>query len=185
MAPSLTNTQEVLMSKSLCSVGGCDRQIKARGLCSKHYQKWQRYRNNPWPTAESRFWSMVNKTDTCWVWTGGLSRGYGKFFGKGAHRYAYEALVGPIPEGLQLDHLCRNPPCVNPAHLEPVTPRVNTLRGVGPQALNARKTHCKRGHEFTAENTYKNQGQRICRQCSRDKARRWWRSRHPGYQPRV
>ena len=101
----------------------------------------------------------------CWIWIGAVNPfGYGwqqrggrKFM---AHRVVYEALVGPIPHGMQLDHLCRVKCCVNPAHLEPVTGQVNTLRGMGPSALNARKTHCQQGHEF-AQGKY----QRICRPC--------------------
>lgn len=125
-----------------------------------------------------RFWSKVTKTDTCWLWTAYLRRGYGKIKISNrtvlAHRFAYEMLVGPIPDGLQLDHLCRVRNCVNPAHLEPVTSRENTLRGATPAALNAAKTHCKNGHEYTPENTYlikptKTQpnGARACRTCRR------------------
>ena len=86
----------------------------------------------------ARFWAKVDKTETCWLWTGGQSAGYGRFGFKGrpnlgAHRFAYELLVGPIPPGLDLDHLCRVRNCVNPDHLEPVTRRENLLlRGGGP-----------------------------------------------------
>jgi hypothetical protein len=83
-----------------------------------------------------------------------------------AHRLAYELFVGPIPEGQTIDHLCRNRPCVNPGHLEVVDMRTNLLRGSSPTAQNARKTHCKHGHEFTPENTALKQGRyRICRTC--------------------
>src|SRR5690606_14050374 len=122
---------------------------------------------------EDRFWKKVEPTGFCWKWTGGLNPGgYGRFSVGGrcvaAHRFAYEALVGPIPEGLVLDHLCRNRACVNPDHTEPVTDRVNTLRGFGPSALNARATRCSEGHEFTDENTYLNQsGSRVCLTCMR------------------
>jgi hypothetical protein len=115
----------------------------------------------------------------CWLWTGSvMPRGYGKVtIAKRrllAHRIAYEAFVGPIPEGLTLDHLCRVRRCVNPGHLEPVTVRENTLRSpVAPAAINARKTHCVHGHEFSPENTRvqfrrSDQGEhRICRACAR------------------
>jgi hypothetical protein len=91
-----------------------------------------------------------------------------------ATRYGYAALVGPIPEGLQLDHLCRVRRCVRPDHLELVTSRENSLRGIGPAAINARKTHCSKGHPYDAENTaiYEGDGKRhrYCKQCNRDKA---------------
>jgi hypothetical protein len=85
-----------------------------------------------------------------------------------AHRYAYELLVGPIASGLVLDHLCRNPGCVNPKHLEPVTDRENTRRGISSAAENAKKTHCYRGHPFDERNTYVNlKGKRACRECAK------------------
>lgn len=104
----------------------------------------------------------------CWEWTGHIGRnGYGQFrLGRGhmtsPHRAAYEALVGPIPEGLQLDHLCRNKSCFNPSHLEPVTGAENIRRRA------AAVTHCCRGHEFTPENTRKERGShRRCKTCQR------------------
>ena len=122
-----------------------------------------------------RFWSKVDVSapNECWEWTAGRnSTGYGTFrIGRdmrGAHRVAYELSVGPIPEGLQIDHLCRNVTCVNPAHLEPVTQRENSLRGVSPAAVNATKTHCPKGHEYTPENTEMDSGGRRCRICRRD-----------------
>lgn len=118
-------------------------------------------------TVEERFWSKVDKSGECWEWTAGkYAWGYGQFsvgYKKiRAHRWAYEHLVGPIPEGLVIDHLCRNPPCVNPAHLEPVTGAENTRRGG-----NALKTHCPRGHEYDEANTRYCHGSRFCRACDR------------------
>jgi hypothetical protein len=126
-------------------------------------------------TAEQRFWPKVRKTDSCWIWTAAKGPlGYGAFWTgerlTGAHRFSYELLVGPIQEGLDLDHLCRNPSCVNPAHLDPVTHQVNLARGETGKATGAKnraKTHCPRGHEYSPVNTYINpgSGQRCCRTC--------------------
>jgi HNH endonuclease len=112
----------------------------------------------------------------CWIWTGAAAGPYGVVMLKGriqkAHRAVYEHLIGPIPKGLTLDHLCRVTLCVNPRHMEPVTGRVNTLRGDNPAATNAHKTQCKRGHPFTPANTYiQPSGGRSCRTCSRDRMR--------------
>lgn len=129
-----------------------------------------------WQAEE--FFARVEKTDGCWRWTAGVSgTNHGRFWtGERhvpAHRYSYEYAVGRIPEGLYLDHLCRNPRCVNPAHLEPVTPRTNVLRGTSMVAGNASKTHCLRGHEYTPENTYRDKkGKRSCRECARLKSLR-------------
>lgn len=123
-----------------------------------------------------RFWSRVEKTPSCWLWTGRTYNGYGltyvkvdgRWRSRGVHRVAYEMLVGPIPEGLQIDHLCRVRNCVNPDHLEPVTMLENVRRGISPTAINRRKKRCKYGHLFTPENTYYRQnGDRQCVECRR------------------
>jgi hypothetical protein len=107
----------------------------------------------------------------CWVWDKAKDRdGYGvtqiKRKNLRVHRAAYEAIVGPVPSGLVLDHLCRNRACYNPDHLEPVTNRENLMRGDTAAAKRAAQTHCKRGHEFTSANTYTtSQGNRSCREC--------------------
>jgi hypothetical protein len=117
----------------------------------------------------------------CWLWTAALNRhGYGILDGRYAHRVLYKALVGEVPDDLHLDHLCRVRNCVNPAHLEPVTPRVNVMRSTAVTATNAAKTHCKRGHPFDQRNTYvKPTGYRGCRTCHADteRARRAARKR--------
>lgn len=117
-----------------------------------------------------RFYAKVDKGGQCWLWTGAINgHGYGhiKIAGRMqyAHRVAYELEVGPIPDGLVLDHLCRNRSCVNPDHLEPVPHRANVLRGEGATASHARQESCKRGHPFDAANTYAWNGRRICRAC--------------------
>lgn len=122
----------------------------------------------------SLFWGRIGSMEDCWVWIGyKVNSGYGYFKHKGtmypAHRVSYWIHKGKVPEGLCLDHLCRNKGCVNPEHLEAVTNKENVLRGVGISAQNARKTHCARGHEFTPENTYNykgNRSYRCCRKCN-------------------
>jgi hypothetical protein len=150
------------------------------------------------PQTIERFWSKIDKhapvpdhapeLGPCWLWTAYCDKyGYGRLGGSIdgkdwtglAHVLAYELLVGPVPEGLELDHLCRVPPCCNPAHLEAVPHAVNlargTVHGIFAEANAARRaaTHCKRDHEFTPENTRINgQGHRECRTCKRDRMRR-------------
>lgn len=123
-----------------------------------------------------RFWAKVAIDPSgCLVWTAsGFSTGYGQFKHGGrnlmVHRFAYTALAGPIPDGLVLDHLCRNKRCVTPDHLEPVTDQVNILRGTAPTAVNAARTHCINGHPFDEANTWVTRaGKRMCRTCGRER----------------
>lgn len=136
------------------------------------------------PTLAERFWPKVNKAGpisihrpdlgSCWLWTASLTKpgGHGKFWIGGsfttAHRASYEILVGPIPDGRQLDHLCRVRHCVNPAHLEPVSSGENTLRGVSFAAVNAAKDCCPSGHLYDEANTRIYRGRRYCRTCNQN-----------------
>ena len=168
-----------------CSVDACINLIGpkgARGWCTKHYQMW-RLTGDPCgstaPSASARFWPKVNKGPGCWEWLNSKDGcGYGMFSYNGssmrAHRWSYEALVGPIPPGMQLDHLCRNPSCVNPSHLEPVTRDENLARGWGRRVKSGWVDHCINGHPYSAENTYTNpKGALVCRTCSAASRRRY------------
>lgn len=132
------------------------------------------------PRLPARFWAKVRLDESgCWAWIASVnSNGYAQISWqgspKGAHRVAYEALVGVVPSGLQLDHLCRIRSCVNPAHLEPVTGVENWRRGMSASALNARKTHCHIGHPLSGANliVYRN-GDRSCRACALERCHRY------------
>lgn len=190
------------MTERTCSYSGCDSPHYGRGWCGMHYQRWRVHgdpgkvlhiRNDP----ERRFWSKVDKTQGCWRWTGEVGpKGYGRFRvgGRGflAHRFAYELMVGPIPDGYTIDHVrangCTSKACVKaiadehgPAHLEPVTNQENNLRGDSYSGRNARKTHCPAGHPYDDVNTYITpKGFRQCRMCRRQRdRRRLARGRHP------
>ncbi len=127
----------------------------------------------------ARLFTKIGAEDEngCWPWLlapQGKAEGpkYGRFWSQNrqvvAHRVVYELLIGPVPDGLTLDHLCRNTMCVNPNHLEPVTSKENSLRGTNPFAENARKTHCQAGHPLSGDNLKINsQGNRMCRACAK------------------
>lgn len=126
----------------------------------------------------ARFWPKVRRTRTCWVWTGATRGGYGSFEVGGrkrpcnyilAHRFAFQLANGEIPQGLELDHLCRNQLCVRPSHLEVVTHRENMLRGRGFAAQNAKKTKCPQGHEYSPRDG----GGRECRECKAISQAKW------------
>ena len=186
-------------SQSTCSIDGCERPSRHRTLCPTHYMRWRRHGDPSitlrpeWEmSASERFWAKVDKhgpvceyapeLGACWLWKPATTpSGYGRFWSGvknvSAHRWAYKAEYGLIPEGLEIDHLCRTRNCVRAAHLEAVTHLVNTLRGEAPSALNAVKTHCAQGHEFSLWNTYVYPDGRarlckICRQAAQRERRR-------------
>lgn len=137
-----------------CTIDGCDHMIECRGWCQMHYQRWKKY-GDPLTLRQpkglpviDRFMQYVRKTSTCWMWAGSISkRGYGRFWDgqspsnaqvfTGAHRFSYEYFCGPIPVGMQIDHICRNPSCVRPDHLRLATPKENVEHHSGkPMGTN-------------------------------------------------
>lgn len=185
-------------SVASCSVEGCKRTGRlTRGYCGGHYQRWRatgdtgsaelRKTKPPTRNLVDRIAANIeiDPESGCWLWTGTkLPNGYAVVpvtrSQAYAHRASYEAHVGPIPHGFEIDHICHtndadcregddcpHRSCVNPEHLEPVTRRENALRGHGFIAENAAKTHCPQEHEYTVENTYvKPNGTRRCRRCN-------------------
>jgi len=173
-----------------CTIDGCEKPKIARGWCRTHYRRW--YETGSTGTGfrkigprrplsrrplEDRFWEKVLKGPNHWLWAGGTTTlGYGTIWdgerNAMAHRVSWEIAHGEkIPPGLVIDHLCRLPKCVNPAHLEVVTISVNTSRGRAGEvggAKNRAKTHCPQGHPYSPENTYyyKDGKVRVCRECA-------------------
>ena len=143
--------------------------------------------HHPIRSLEERFWEKVSPEPNtgCWFWTAGLRNGYGAIFQERinskqimryAHIVSYEMHKGPVPKGLQLDHLCRNPLCVSPYHLEPVTSGENTRRGLAPALSRIRfssRTHCPQGHDLGINRLNKPISRRYptgrggCRECRR------------------
>lgn len=168
-----------------CSVKNCNRKYLCKKLCGMHYQRrWagraiglsaplKRPKKFP---KETWFWSRVKKTKSCWLWLGAKNNsGYGTTVWGArtlvAHRVAFKLAGKRVPAGFELDHLCRRRNCVRVSHLEPVTHRVNVLRGKSPSALHAKKTHCPKGHPYRGKNLRilkRKSGSinRICRACS-------------------
>ena len=168
-----------------CAMPGCERPFSAKGYCKLHYER-QRVGTAmaapiPAVTKETPIGLRLSMQSElvasgCVEWRGTRTgNGYGsvKYEGQsmGAHRAAYLHLVGPIPDGFEIDHLCRNRLCINTDHLEAVPKVENIRRSFSPAGINARKTHCKHGHEFTDENTIRLSGnRRECRACRRGRA---------------
>jgi len=168
-----------------CEWGDCGRRHYGHGLCNGHrLQKRRGQELRPLKHRSlshgARFWANVDKTDTCWLWTGALiaGTGYAKFYMGGKHVAGHHAALIFDGRGSELDavgvgrmvvdHVCDHRQCVNPGHLRVVTQRVNVLRGTSPSAINARKTHCKHGHPFDEANTHVTKaGNRSCRTCHR------------------
>lgn len=144
-----------------------------RDLSKKARKSCYRGHRHPADVSPMQFYNGT----PCMPWPAAKVSGYGVININGkprkAHRVIYENHKGPIPDGLVLDHLCRNHKCVNPDHLEAVTQKINTIRGIGPSAMNSKKTHCKNGHPFSDENTRAPTGRvhRTCRTCVREQMR--------------
>ena len=173
--------------QSTCSIDGCERNTRSRGWCSVHYSRWVHH-SDPLggggyqpheATIEDRFLSRLDHSLgilDCWIWGGAITKsGYGHMWAEGreigAHRVAYSLVVGPIPDGLTIDHLCRVRSCVNPFHLEPVSSSENTRRGDVGKYIAAR-THCRLGHPYSPINTGgKSRLKRHCLECKRASGR--------------
>lgn len=189
--------------RSQCTIAGCDRCVYAKTLCGPHYQRVRDGRSLLTPirphglTPAERYLSKVDRTSTpdgCWPWTDTLStEGYGSFYDGvrpgPSHVFGYTLLVGSIPDGFHIDHICHNTDpscpggrtcrhrsCQRPGHWEAVEPIVNALRGKSPMAINARKTHCPKGHPYDDANTMlsKDGRGRKCRICHREKGSAWY-----------
>jgi HNH endonuclease len=174
-----------------CAVVGCPRKVHVRGYCGRHAWRFYKYGDPLGGGPEriegddvARFWSKVDKPSlySCWEYTGYLmSYGHGQFkvtvgpydtVNVLAHVYAWNLAKGEVPAGKELDHLCRNPCCVNTDHLEPVTHQENVRRGKAGQHMKdkaAAATHCSRGHEWNEANTYidPKRGRRSCKACAK------------------
>lgn len=167
------------MAHSICAAPDCSNRMNARGWCPKHYARWKRTGKLtadvlPHGTPAERLWAKVDRSagpDACWPFMGQRTRGYGSLRVSGtaramAHRLAYELTVGPIPDGLQIDHLCAYPPCCNPTHLEPVSAQENVRRE------RERRGQCPMGHPYNSTHVSVWGGARYCRTCRNARRRK-------------
>lgn len=199
-------------STKVCDEPDCDRKMAARGMCHRHYERWRATVGDAFVPIEpvnlmTRFWQYADTSggpDACWTWGGDVHKsGYGSIYVHGgrpqlqkAHRFAYERLVGPIPDGMEVDHTCHTKECptpgmgdphrscVNPRHLEVVDRPTNIRRSQAPEKTRemfAAITHCPQGHPYDEANTIwrkaKNKSgiypARVCRTCHRNYVRAW------------
>lgn len=174
------------MGNATCSIYECEAPVDCRGLCPRHYadllrRTSERKRLRPHVRLAHAIDNAVSPED-CWLWDGPVDAwGYARVRDTMAHRWVYEVIIGPIPPGYQLDHICHDPDvctegrtcthrrCVNPFHLVAVVPRINALRSTAPTAINAMKTACIAGHPLSGDNLYvqRSTGKRYCRTCQR------------------
>lgn len=180
-----------------CTIEGCTSPAPCKGMCQKHYKRMRRYgstddrRLTPIDRLMARVVETAGPMATpCWITTYTPNRaGYVPLRTEGGkrklcHTVTYEHFVGPIPDGLELDHLCRVRGCCNPAHLEAVTRRVNFLRSHHNSAITYRTDLCRNGH-FMADAYVKSDNRRECRICRDQRRRRVYEAEHPDRQPKV
>lgn len=167
-----------------CAVDGCECPVRARGFCDSHYKRWRKH-GDPLGggrtplrgrSAAERFHCYVDHggPDDCWPWLAATNhKGYGLFLvtrgrSTSAHRFAYELANGSIPANRQVHHTCENKACMNPAHMQLLTPSEHSMISNAPRR---KQTHCKRGHPLTPENVYDYPGVRMCKVCAQQRAR--------------
>lgn len=165
-----------------CSLENCDKFTDGRSMCPMHSRRFKLYgdpnkvlvvQHKRMEDKLLRWIEFPDDINDCWLWVGPRQKtGHGKFYWKGkytsSYRAFYKKFINNDIDGLDVDHICNNPPCMNLSHLQAITSRANTLRGTSPPAVNVHKTECPVGHSYTTENTkVSKKGNRSCRECSR------------------